>query len=200
MQIRRALSAALLATATATTSTSWAQQATTTTRDALSASSIQQIPAAGVIEVGFSPNKGAEDLVLKTIRAAKSEIKVMAHAFSSAKVASALLAATHNGVRVYILADSMSSAVNSAQKTSLSTLSAAGAQVRTINKFPIHHDKVIIVDGQHVQLGSYAYSSESASKTSANVLVNWWNPSLAKVYAGHFANDWSLSDDFKPTD
>ena len=68
--------------------------------------------------------------------------------------------------------------------------------MRTIDVFPIHHDKVIIIDNQHVQLGSYNYSTAAATKNSENVLVNWSNPSLAKIYEGHFVNNWALAQQF----
>lgn len=200
MRFRNLATATVLAISafTAIQANAWVQQAATAARKALSASTIQQVPATGVIEVGFSPNKGAEDLVLKVIRSAKSDIKVMAYAFTSANVARALLASAHNGVRVSIIADEKSTTSSRQAQSALSALATAGANVRTISVFPIHHDKVIIVDGQHVELGSFNYSAAAATKNSENVLVNWSNPALAKVYGSHFSDNWALSQQFKP--
>jgi len=174
----------------------WVKEATVAARQALSTSQIQRAPATGTIEVGFSPNKGAEELVLKVLRSAQSEIKLMAYAFTSARVTKSLLEATHRGVRVSVLVDSKSASASKQTQAALSALSTAGAQVRTIDVFPIHHDKVIIIDNQHVQLGSYNYSTAAATKNSENVLVNWSNPSLAKIYEGHFVNNWALAQQF----
>jgi delta-aminolevulinic acid dehydratase/porphobilinogen synthase len=44
----------------------------------------QQLAAAGSLEIAFSPNEGAEDLVVKLIDSARSEIRVMAYSFTSA--------------------------------------------------------------------------------------------------------------------
>lgn len=197
----RLMMAALLAvtvTFTSLTASAWVNQVADVARQALAPSSTQQVPASGAIEVGFSPNKGAEDLVLKVIRSAKADIKVMAYSFTSAKVVKALLAATHNGVQVSVLADAKNNSTSKQAQAGLSALATAGAHVRTISAFPIHHDKVIIVDGQHIQLGSYNYSAAAATKNSENVLVNWSNPALAKVYGIHFRDNWALGQQFKP--
>ncbi len=179
----------------------WTREGAGLAKQVLAASSIQAVPATGTIEVGFSPNRGAEDLVLKVINSASSEIQLMAYSFTSANVTRALLNATKRGVQVSILVDqknNLSSGSSPNAKTALSALTTAGAHVMTISAFPIHHDKVIIVDGQHVQLGSFNYSAAAATKNSENVLVNWSNPALAKVYRSHFSNNWALGQQFKP--
>jgi phosphatidylserine/phosphatidylglycerophosphate/cardiolipin synthase-like enzyme len=76
-------------------------------------------------------------------------------------------------------------------RAALSALVNAGCDVRTIRVYPIHHDKVLIVDGDTVELGSFNYSDAAAHKNSENVLVNWHNPQLAKVYLDHFARNYS---------
>ena len=45
--------------------------------------------------------------------------------------------------------------------------------MRVINVYPIHHDKVVIVDAETVELGSFNYSDAAAHRNSENVLVNW---------------------------
>lgn len=52
------------------------------------------------------------------------------------------------------------------------------------------HDKVIIADRETVELGSFNYSDAAARKNSENVLVNWRNPALAKVYMQHFERNY----------
>lgn len=75
-------------------------------------------------------------------------------------------------------------------RAALSLLTEAGADVRLINIYPIHHDKVLIVDGETVELGSFNYSDAAAHRNSENVLVNWRNPQLAKVYLEHFTRNY----------
>lgn len=160
------------------------------------------LPATGQIEVAFSPNEGAENLVLKTIDSAKNEIKMLAYSFTSAPVVEALIRAKKRGVNVALVADHRSN-VNDREegkaksRAALSALVNAGCDVRTISVFPIHHDKVIIVDRQTVEVGSYNYSAAAANKNSENVLVNWNNPKLAEVYLGHFERNQKQSAPFK---
>src|SRR5689334_22361350 len=50
-----------------------------------------QVPAAGTIEVAFSPSEGSEHLVIKAIDSAKREIRILSYSFTSAPVTKALL-------------------------------------------------------------------------------------------------------------
>jgi len=159
------------------------------------------IQATGTLEAAFSPNQGAEDLVIRVIQSARSDIEVMAYSFTSPKVVGALAKAAKSGVKVYVLADYKNNIVEggSSKKgvAALSAVATAGATVRTISAYPIHHDKVIIVDGKTVETGSFNYSKAAAEKNSENVLVNWDNPALAMVYRKHFERNWAQGQDFK---
>lgn len=151
------------------------------------------VPVAGSMEVGFSPEGSAEALVLKVIDSARREIRLMAYSFTAAKVVDALRQARHRGVEVYVIADrkaNLSGEDRGRGRSALATLVNAGAQVRVIDAYAIHHDKVLIVDGATVQMGSYNYSASAARSNSENVLVNWNNPALANAYLPHFMRNW----------
>jgi len=140
------------------------------------------IPAAGSLEIAFSPNEGT-------------------YSFTSAPVTEALVRARHRGVDVRVVADQKENiAADRSGKAhaALSALAAAGVDVRTISVYPIHHDKVLIVDRQTVELGSFNYSDAAAHKNSENVLVNWGNPKLAAVYLGHFERNYRQARPFTP--
>jgi len=159
------------------------------------------VPSAGTLEVAFSPNEGTEHLVVKVIDSAIFQIRVLSYSFTSAPVTEALLRAKHRGVDVRIVADeknNISEDHSGKARAALSALSTAGADVRTIRVYPIHHDKVVVVDGKTVELGSFNYSDAAAHKNSENVLVNWDNEKLAQVYLGHFERNYSLATPFKP--
>ncbi len=147
------------------------------------------MPAAGEIEAAFSPDEGAEELVVKVIDSARSEIEVLAYSFTSAPVVEALVRAKKRGVAVSLVADyktNVSEEGKGKSRAALSTLADAGCDVRVVSVYQIHHDKVIIADRQTVELGSFNYSAAAAHKNSENVLVNWHNPKLAEVYLSHF--------------
>jgi phosphatidylserine/phosphatidylglycerophosphate/cardiolipin synthase-like enzyme len=168
-------------------------------RDALTAienTRSDQVPAAGTMEVAFSPDEGSEHLVIKVIDSARSEIRMLTYSFTSAPVTQALLRAKKRGVDVKVVADERNNGAQDRSGTARAALSAlanASVDVRTISVYPIHHDKVVIVDGETVELGSFNYSDAAAHRNSENVLVNWKNPALARVYLKHFARNYAQS-------
>lgn len=159
-----------------------------------------QVVAAGSLEIAFSPGAGAEALVIKVIGSARKEIRMLAYSFTSAQVVRALLDARHRGVGVQLVVDYKANLLEDRSgkaRAALSALAISGVDVRVIDAFSIHHDKVICVDGETVELGSFNYSAAAANRNSENVLVNWHNPALVKVYLGHFERNFRLSKPFE---
>jgi phosphatidylserine/phosphatidylglycerophosphate/cardiolipin synthase-like enzyme len=163
------------------------------TVQAVEANHTYQVPAAGSVEVAFSPNEGSEALVLKVIRSAQRDIRMLSYSFTSASITQALVDAKKRGVDVRLVADQKNNTAEDRSgkaRAALSALTNAGADVRTISIYPIHHDKVLIVDAETVELGSFNFTDAAAHRNSENVLVNWHNPSLAKVYLEHFQRNY----------
>lgn len=160
----------------------------------------ETVSHSGRIEVGFSPDEGAEALVLKVINSAQHEIRVLSYSFTSAPVVDALLAARHRGVDVAMIADYKNNVTEDRSgkaKHALAALVNAGARVRTISDFAIHHDKTIIVDGHHVETGSFNFSSAAAHRNSENVLVVWDSPELARIYLRHWQERFGRGQDYR---
>ena len=158
------------------------------------------MPAAGTVEVAFSPNEGSEALVIKVIDSAKSELRVLSYSFTSAPVTAALLRAKKRGVDVRLVADqknNVSEDRSGKARAALSALVNAGADVRVISVYPIHHYKVIVADRQTVELGSFNYSDAAAHKNSENVLVNWGNAKLAQAYLQHFERNYRQASEYE---
>lgn len=161
--------------------------------DAYQSTSSFTVPAAGTVEVAFSPNEGSEHLVVKVIDSAKTELDLLSYSFTSVPVVEALVRARHRGVTVRLVADekdNVSADRSGKARAALGALVNAGADVRTIRVYPIHHDKVIIADRQTVELGSFNYSDAAAHRNSENVMVNWGNAKLAEVYLQHFKRNY----------
>lgn len=83
-------------------------------------------------------------------------------------------------------------------RAALGALNAAGVLVRTVGTFAAHHDKVAIVDGLHVQTGSFNYSAAAARSNSENALVVWNNHDLAETYLRHWQRNWDRGAAFRP--
>jgi phosphatidylserine/phosphatidylglycerophosphate/cardiolipin synthase-like enzyme len=154
----------------------------------------------GAIEYAFSPGESAEKLVLKVIGSAQSEIRVMAYWMTSASIVKALIAARHRGVDVAVVSDHETNVAQDKSgkaKVALSSLANAGCRVRTVSAYPVHHDKVIIVDRETVETGSFNFMKNAATKNSENVLVVWKNAELAKGYLKHWNNRFSSGKDYE---
>lgn len=154
---------------------------------------------AGQVEVGFSPEGGALQLVIKAINASTQSLDVMAYSFTSSDVTRAILSALKRGVVVRVIADQKQNTSTKGAEYALSALSSlvsAGAEVRFNGNFSIFHDKVIIVDGKHVQTGSFNYSKAAAKSNSENVVVMWAASSVAARYGEHFKSRWETSQRF----
>lgn len=158
------------------------------------------VPASGEVEVAFSPDEGAERLVIKSIDTSALEIHMLAYSFTSAPVTQALLRARKRGVSVHLVADYKNNVTEDRSgkaRAALSALATAGADVRTISAYAIHHDKVIVVDRKHLQTGSFNYSASAAHRNSENVIVHWNNPKLASVFLGHFDRNYRQAQAYK---
>lgn len=154
----------------------------------------QTAPTSAEVEVGFSPEGGAQTLVLKAIVASKASIRLAAYSFTSPVVVKALLEAKRRGVDVAVLVDEKNNLRedhSGKARAALNLLVNAGIPTRTVSVFPIHHDKFIVVDGRHVETGSFNYSDAAARKNSENALVLWNDPAIAAKYLSHWQDRWA---------
>ena len=147
------------------------------------------VPAEGKVEIAFSPNEGAQQLVVKVIDSAKSEIRMLTYSFTSKPVAQALLRAKKRGVDVKVVVDHKNNLDDDRTGKSRAVLDAmvnAGIDIRSLSAYAIHHDKVVVADRKTVQTGSMNYSSSGESRNSENVIVLWDASQAAQAYLKHF--------------
>jgi phosphatidylserine/phosphatidylglycerophosphate/cardiolipin synthase-like enzyme len=141
------------------------------------------VPAAGTIEVAFSPNNGATASIVKAISEAKKNILVSAYSFTSKEIATALVNAKKRNVKVRLVLDR----TQASQKYSSSTFFAnQGFDLRIDIKHAIFHDKVMIIDDKTVITGSFNFTKAAQEKNAENVLIIRNNSALAKLYT----QDW----------
>jgi phosphatidylserine/phosphatidylglycerophosphate/cardiolipin synthase-like enzyme len=165
-----------------------------------------QAPAAGLLaaraqtSVGFSPDGSAEHLVLDAIAGARHSIQLAAYSFTASAVAKALIAAHKRGVKVRVLLDWKANFEDDRRyaRHAIGALLTAGVAVRSIDAYPIFHDKFMVIDGRSVQTGSYNYSVSAARYNAENVLVVWNDPTLAAAYARNWDTNWTLGRAVEP--
>ncbi|AKK25033.1 endonuclease (plasmid) [Pandoraea oxalativorans] len=153
-------------------------------------------PTTGAAEVGFSPEAGAEALVVKVIGAANTSIRLAGYSFTSPVVVRALLDAKQRGVDVAVVVDDKGTR-STTSRQALNLLVNAGIPTRTISVYAIHHDKYMVVDGLHIETGSFNYTTAAAKRNSENVLVLWNYPTLAAQYLAHWQSRWEQGQPYQ---
>lgn len=155
----------------------------------------QRFPKNAQYEVAFSPRGRSLPLVLQLIKGAQKSILVAAYSFTSKPIAQALLAAHKRKVKVFVVADKKS---NTGKYSAVSFLANQGVPVVLNAQYAIHHHKFIVVDGVHVQTGSFNYSAAAVNKNAENVLVLHHVPDLAYQYAQEWTRLWDEGDYLPP--
>lgn len=154
----------------------------------------QLIPLGAKFDIGFSPKMGALDIVLKGIEAAEKQILVASYSFTSKPIATALLNAYNNGVNVCVIADKK---INFKQYSAVRFLANKGISVRLNGNYKIHHNKFMIIDNQHIEIGSFNYSSAAANKNAENVLLLWNVKPIADIYSKQWKQLWNEATPLK---
>lgn len=129
----------------------------------------------------FSPNGGASDLVLLTIASARKSVRVAGYYFFDARIGKALLDASRRGVDVRVVLDKDHNASKPGPSVA-SYLADHGVQVVITSAYRIQHNKVMVIDGETVETGSYNYTKGADLDNAENVLVIGRCPQLAAAY------------------
>jgi phosphatidylserine/phosphatidylglycerophosphate/cardiolipin synthase-like enzyme len=77
-------------------------------------------------------------------------------------------------------------------------LAANGIALRVDGAVRIQHNKVVIVDGQSVQNGSFNFTSAAEISNAENIVIHRDSPGLARLFTDNWTRLWDESDDFRP--
>lgn len=144
---------------------------------------------AEAVRVAFSPDGGAEALVLSVIDSARDEIRLAGYSFTSPDVARSLIRAKARGVDVLVVLDERANQ-NRKSQSAISLLAGGDIPVRLNGRFSALHDKFIVADRQTVETGSFNYTRAAARRNSENALVIEDMPELASRYLQHWQTRW----------
>jgi phosphatidylserine/phosphatidylglycerophosphate/cardiolipin synthase-like enzyme len=148
----------------------------------------------GMAIVAFSPDGGGTELIIKTISEAKKTVRMATYSFTEPKIGKALLDAKKRGVDVVVIVDEDHNGKRK-QPSISGFLKENGVRVMVATAYKIQHNKVVIVDGETVQTGSFNYSRSAENANAENVLVIQKCPALAAAYL----QDWTkLERSIKP--
>lgn len=147
------------------------------------------------IEIGFSPNGSSLDIILRGIQQAQKSILVAAYSFTSKPISTALLEAHNRGISVQVIADKKS---NSGKYSAVTFLANHGVPVRVNGNYQIFHHKFMVIDGLHVETGSFNYSAAAVNRNAENVLMIWNTKEIAEKYTQQWNILWDESEIIKP--
>ncbi|MBS0318157.1 MAG: phospholipase D family protein [Proteobacteria bacterium] len=148
----------------------------------------------------FSPDAGAETLVLRVLDGAQHSIRLAAYVLTSPRVVRSLLAAHRRGVDVAVVADYRVNVLedrSGRSRAALRLLVGAGIPTHLVSRYVVHHDKYIVADGDTVATGSYNYTSAAAHQNSENVLVIRDDAAVARAYLAHWRSRFDEGFDFR---
>lgn len=150
------------------------------------------------VQVGFSPEGSARTLVLDTINGAQHTLRMSGYSFTAADIAGALARAEKRGVDVKIILDDRGNRSRYSQ-AAMNIVVNAGVAVRTTDAYKIHHDKILIADGNTVETGSFNYTKAAEESNSENAVVLQDMPGVADIYLKHWASRWETGKDWHST-
>lgn len=154
----------------------------------------QPLSSQAMYEVGFSPRGDSLKLVLNAINSARASILVAAYSFTSKPISLALLEAHRRGLSIKVVADEKS---NRQAYSAARFLANQGVPVRLNSRYAIHHHKFMVIDGEHLETGSFNYSAAAAEKNAENVVVLWHVKPMAQQYAREWQRLWDEGDDLR---
>lgn len=135
------------------------------------------------IEVYYSPDDRVQAALLGIMGAARSTVDFLAFSFTSNPLGEAAVRAAKTGVAVRGVMDEDQSRTDIG--TEFDTFRAAGLDVRLDGNAGQMHDKVFMVDGETVVVGSYNFTRGAEESNDENVLVIH-SRRIAALYAEEF--------------
>lgn len=142
-------------------------------------------------EVAFSPNQGATELIIATIRNANKSVYVAAYCFTSIPIAKELIEAKKRGIDVKIIFDKKQ---NKDKNSLFKYLKSQNVPAKISYKYSIMHNKFIIIDNHTLQLGSFNYTKSAEVRNSENVLVIHNCPNLVGIYSREWNKLWNEAE------
>lgn len=147
-----------------------------------------ELPAAGRIEVLFTPWDDAEGALLREIGKAEHSIRVQAFLITSRNITRALIAAHERGIAVRVLADR--EMVAKGENSRVPDLQSSGIDVRLETRYTSAHNKILLIDveGNHpvIITGSYNFTFSAQARNAENLLILRDNPALARAYLANW--------------
>lgn len=148
---------------------------------------ITQLEASNIELLGvfFSPKGGCEAQIVDWINRANTSVHVLIYSFTLESIGNALIGDYQKSIDVKVVFEKS----QVSQYSEMFTLEAAGVPVRNDTNSALMHEKVAIIDGKIVIVGSYNWSGEAEDRNNENLLIIY-GPSLAALFENDFQRIW----------
>jgi len=147
----------------------------------------QLFPAGSTYQVCFTPDQNCTQEIIDLIHSAKSQIRMQIYSFTSKPIARALVQAKKSGIDVEIIYDHSDADNFNNKNFSLQPYLTKNHIPGFIDPIPgIAHNKVIIIDGEIIETGSFNYTKSAQDNNAENILIINSKP-LAQAYL----NNWN---------
>ena len=135
------------------------------------------------VEAFFSPKGSCTNAVVREIKAARSEILVLAYSFTSQAIAKALVDAKLRGVHVDIVLDHSN---ETEVHTELTFFVEQGLTPVIDAHHAIAHNKVMILDSRTIITGSFNFTNQAENENAENLLIIKGHSELIGMYRQNF--------------
>jgi phosphatidylserine/phosphatidylglycerophosphate/cardiolipin synthase-like enzyme len=134
------------------------------------------------IETYFSPDDGIVYKIVDLINGASKRLDLLAFTITSDPISNAILAAERRGIEVRGVVEASQISV---MGSDVSSLRAAGLDIRLDGNPNLMHHKVLIIDSRIVLLGSYNFTRSAEENNDENTLI-LYDPALAAQFLIEF--------------
>jgi phosphatidylserine/phosphatidylglycerophosphate/cardiolipin synthase-like enzyme len=190
------LALALAASAPAWASSRGQSESARAISSGLERSESTTLTAQGTVEVAFSPNGGCTAATVRFIGEARKSVRLAAYGLTSNPIGKALVDAKKRGVDVRVVVDKEHDPKRSGSNGIANLLAANGIPVRVDTAVRIQHNKVVIVDSQSVQNGSFNFTSAAQALNAENITIHRGFPELARLFGDNWNHLWNESQDY----
>lgn len=153
--------------------------------------------AASEISTCFTPGEDCTQFVVDAIKLGKTEILVQAYNYTSAPIITALgVARAEDKVDVRVILDKSNE--QERYRAATSNTASHGIPILIDDKPKIAHNKVIIIDRQHVLTGSFNFTVNAQRSNAENIILIKNDPALAKRYVDNWQKRAGASRPMKP--
>jgi phosphatidylserine/phosphatidylglycerophosphate/cardiolipin synthase-like enzyme len=142
------------------------------------------LPAAGTVQVVFTPGDDVTGLLVQIIHNARKQILVQAFSFTSREIANALVFAQQRGVDVQVIADDEQ--VRRMEHSQVPAVAAWGVPTYVDREHASAHNKVMVIDANTLNpvliTGSFNFTHAAQHQNAENLLVFRGNRELTAAY------------------